>query len=270
MIDINTNNRHMVMRWTMKCPKCGSEYHSSAQTCYACGRLDRPAKRSWYSDWRKAAAFSTAATLIAAGIILILSAYVLVPDGDWKGLVVFGVFVASFGASVLSYSLLYTRTTLKDLRDGREPGNRVAAGMSSIGLGMMLFAASYMNAAYRIGFTPRLFGALGLVLPLSILLIIASLYRRPRFLFRKEEVEFSSSRRTRVGTSMLFIGFVVQVITFVYWYLAESLTALLIGSIWLLIGPFMVITAVAIMWGPMGRPWIPGRHPAESDSESVK
>lgn len=168
----------------------------------------------------------------------------------------------------MSYSLLYSKTSLKEFREGKELSNRGAAGAAALGLGMMVFSAYYLNAAYYFEFTPRLFETLGLLLPLSILLIVAGLYRRPRFLFRTEEVELSASRRTTIGLSVLFIGFAVQVITFVYGY-GKSLSVLLVGWIWfLLIGPFVVILGIVILWGPMGRPWIPGEHRTQEEDQA--
>lgn len=191
----------------------------------------------------------------------------LVPEDRLNGFVTFCVFIVSFGAIIVSFSFLHSKTSLKEFREGKEPSNRMAAAMSAIGLGMMVFIAGYLNAAYYFEFTPRRFEALGLLLPLSILLIVASLFKRPRFLFRTEEVEMTASRRTSIGMSILVTGFVVQVITFVYGYW-KSLNVLLVGWIWfLLIGPFVVILGIVILWGPMGRPWIPGEHRAQGEDE---
>lgn len=251
----------------MKCPKCGSEYHSNAPTCYACSRLERSAEGSKWTNWRGASTLSTGVVSIAVGIILVLSAAYLVPDGDWKGLVVFGVFVTSLGASILSYSILYTKTSLRDLRSGKEPGSRLAAGFAATGLGMMLFIEGYLIAAYRIEFSPS-FEALGLLLPLSVALIVTGSFRRPRFLFQSDEVEWGPSRRATVGGSILATGFVIQTATLAcgYWMSLETLQS--VGWSLLLLGPFMVIAGLSILWGPMGRPWIPGEHRIQNEEET--
>ena len=77
----------------------------------------------------------------------------LVPENAWNGLSSFGVFVASLGAVVVSYSLLNTQTSLKEFREGKEPSNRAAAGVAAIGFGAMVFATGYVSAAYYVGFS---------------------------------------------------------------------------------------------------------------------
>ena len=252
----------------MKCPKCGSEYFSSAPTCFACSRLERPVAEAEEVGLRRVIGLLLGAILIAIGNPLLLRAPNIVREDVLNGFVTFCAFVISFGASIVSYSLLYSKTSLKEFREGKELSNRGAAGAAALGLGMMVFIPYYLNAAYYFELAPRLFEVLGLLLPLSILLIIAGLYRRPRFLFRAHEVELSASRRTTIGMSILVIGFIVQVITFVYGYW-KSLDVLLVGWIWfLLIGPFVVVLGIVILWGPMGRPWIPGEHRTQEEDKA--
>lgn len=202
---------------------------------------------------------------IAVGNLLTFKIPDLVPEENWSGAVTFSAFVVSLGVGIASYSLLHVETSLKEFRNGKEPGNRAAAGLLSIGLGMMLFTESHLSAAYHIGFTPRILETLGILLPLSILLIVAGLFRRPRFLFGSEETEWSSSRRSTVGTAILVTGFLIQVVTFIYGYW-KSLNVLMVAWVWfLLIGPLVVILGIAILWGPMGRPWIPGSHGTQNE-----
>jgi len=57
------------------------------------------------------------------------------------------------------------------------------------------------------------------------------------------------------------------VLTFVYAYL-RSLEALAVGWMWFtLMGPLSVIAGIAILWGPMGRPWMPGGYKEPSADE---
>ena len=253
----------------MKCPKCGSEYFSSAPTCFACSRLERPVAEEEAVGLRRVIGLLLGAILIAIGNPLLLRAPNIVREDVLNGFVTFCAFVISFGASIVSYSLLYSKTSLKEFREGKELSNRGAAGAAALGLGMMVFIPYYLNAAYYFELTPKLFELLGIILPLSILLIIAGLYRRPRFLFRTEQAELSASRRTSVGMSILVAGFGVQVVSFVYAYWM-SLDALLVGWIWwsLLIWPLVVILGIVILWGPMGRPWIPGEHRPRDEAPS--
>lgn len=249
----------------MKCPKCGSEYFSSQPTCFACSRLERQAAGKAELDWRKAITLLLGAAITALGLTLLLKGPDIVPEDGLVGVVTFAVFVVSFGATIVSYSFLHRETSLREFREGMEPSNRAVAVTTALGLGMMVFVVTYLDAALYFEITPRLFEMLGIVLPVSILLIIAGLYRRPRFLFRTETAELSPSRRTTVGTTLLAIGFGVQVLTFVYGYW-KSLSVLAIGWIWFfLIGPLIVILSLVVLWGPMGRPWIPGEHRALGD-----
>ncbi|UCE91300.1 MAG: hypothetical protein JSV90_07775 [Methanobacteriota archaeon] len=253
----------------MKCPKCGSEYFSSAPTCYACSRLERPVAEEEEVSWRRAIALLLGAIFIGFGNPLLLIGPDLVPIDARIGFVTFCVFVISFGAGIVSYSLLYSKTSLKEFREGKELSNRGAAGAAALGLGIMVFIPYYLNAAYYFEFTPRLFEVLGLLLPLSILLIIAGLYRRPRFLFRTQEMELDASRRTTIGSSILAIGFIAQMVMFAYgsWRPSDAV----IGA-WILymlfIGPIVVIAGIAVLWGPMGRPWIPGEHRAQEEDQA--
>ena len=250
----------------MKCPKCGSEYFSSAPTCYACSRLEEASVDKIEVNWRRAIAILFGVILLVIGNLLILKGPDLVPDDQLSGFVNFSVFIISFGTVIVFFYFLHSKTSLKEFREGKEPSNRMAAIMLAVGLGMMVFIAYYLNAAYYFDITPRLFEALGLILPLSMLLIVVGLFRRPISLFRTEEVEMTASRRTIIGISTLMIGFVVQAATFAYGYW-KSLDVLLVGWIWfLLIGPSVVILGIVILWGPMGRPWIPGEHRAQDEA----
>ena len=153
------------------------------------------------------------------------------------------------------------------VREGKEPSSRAAAGLAAIGFTIMVFATGYVSAAYYIGFSSRWFEVLGTLLPLSMALIVASSLRRPRFLFREDETEMSTSTRSVVGFSILLTGFVVQVVSFCYGYW-KSPELVLAGWIWfLLIGPFFVIAGLSILCGPMGRPWIPGGYGKRSAND---
>jgi len=208
--------------------------------------------------------------LFTIGVFLALRTTDLVPEDGWKGLASFGVFVASLGIGIVSYSLFSTQTSLKEFREGKEPSSRAAAGLAAIGFSIMVFATGYVSAAYFVGFSSKWFEVLGTLLPLSIALIVVSSLRRPRFLFRKDETEMSTSTRSVVGFSILLTGFVVQIVTLCYGYW-KSPAAVLAGWVWfLLIGPFVVILGIVILWGPMGRPWIPGEHKARNEGESTK
>ena len=253
----------------MKCPKCGSEYFSSAPTCYACSRLERPVAEKEKISWRRAIALLLGTTFIVIGNPLLLRGPDLVPKDTLNGFVTFCVFVISFGASIVSYSLLHSKTSLKEFREGKEPGNRGAAGAAAVGTGMMVFIAYYLNVTYYFEISPRLFEVLGLLLPLSMLMIVAGLYRRPRFLFRTHEVELSASRRTAIGSSILAIGFIAQMVIFAYGSLRQS-DAIIGAWIWYMffVGPVIAIAGIAVLWGPMGRPWIPGEHRAQEEDQA--
>ena len=253
----------------MKCPKCGSEYFSSAPTCYACSRLERSVAGKGAVSWRRVLALLLGAIIVATGNALLLRGPDLVPKDALNGIVTSCVLAISFGASVVSYSLLYSKTSLKDFREGKEPSNRGAAGAAALGLGMMVFIAYYLNAAYYFDLSLRLFEVLGLLLPLSMLLIIAGLYRWPRFLFRTHEAELDASRRTTVGRSILAIGFIAQMVIFAYGYWIQS-NAVIVAWIYYMffIGPLVVIAGLAVLWGPMGRPWIPGEHRSQEEGQA--
>jgi uncharacterized membrane protein YidH (DUF202 family) len=244
----------------MICPKCGSEYFSTSPTCYACSELMMGQSGKRRLGIRRAATLAVGVILLSIGILLIFLVAGLVHEYAETGVALFGVFLTSVGAGVVSYSLLNIETTLKQFREGSEPSNRLAAGFTAFGFCMLVCATFYVIAAYRVGFSDVPYESLGILIPVSMALIIAGLLRRPRILFKADDAEMDRSTRTIVGLAVLLTGFIVQVFTFVYGYL-RSLEVLAVGWVWFfLVGPLFVIAGIAVLWGPMGRPWIPGGY----------
>ncbi|MCJ7489290.1 MAG: hypothetical protein MUO87_03985 [Thermoplasmata archaeon] len=208
--------------------------------------------------------------LVASGVFSALMALSLAPEDGWKGLALFGLFVASLGAGIVSYSLLNTQTSLKDFREGKEPSSRTAAGLAAVGFSIIVFTTGYVSAAYYFGFSSRWFEVLGILLPLSMALIVASSLRRPRFLFREDDREMSTSTRLVVAFSILLVAFVIQVAALCYGYW-KSLDVLQVGWMWfILISPLFVIACLVILWRAMGRPWIPGGYGKRSANDGKK
>jgi hypothetical protein len=242
-----------------KCPHCGSEYHSSAPTCFACSRLERAGEGRGRLSARRLLVFAVGAILFTLGVVDVLSTTRLVPEEAWRGMASFGVLLAAIGTALMSYSITYRDISLREFRQGTEPRNRLADAFLAVGCGVMTYATGYVAASSYIGFPSRPLELLGMLLPISAILVVMGGLRLPRVLFRTSEAEMAPAKRAFVGRALLAAGFGVQTVTFLYGYW-QSLTVLAIGWVWfMMIGPLIVIIALTILW-PMGRPWIPGGY----------
>jgi MFS family permease len=245
----------------MKCPKCGSEYYSSASTCYACSQLERDSNGPRRERRRRVTVRGLGSAMAVIGAYMLIR----LPDLE-RGIGVFAAFPASLvalGIMVLAYGELYSQTSLREYRKGRELSNRMAAILIAVGIGLMVFSVLYVGTAASLGFGPDSVWAVVGLMPLSNVLIAAGLLRRPKRLFateENEEPEMSVSKRRLVGGMTVFMGFAIEATAVVCFDLGDTYLFMGYVGVWLalLFGPAMIFTGVAILSGPMMRPWKQG------------
>jgi hypothetical protein len=245
----------------MKCPNCGSEYYSSGSTCFACSELDRNPKGIRRARWKRRSVRGFGLILSMIGAILLIRGEHLVPDDGVEGLATFAASLSALGIVIIAYSLLYSQTSLKEYREGKEFSNRMAARLTALGIGLITFGTLYILAAVCIGFDSDSVGAVGLVMPLSFILITASLLRLPKALFATEETELRGPLRTLVGTLFIVIGLAIEaaaIINFnMMWY-----------WIAIVVGPAVILAGLTTLSGPMIRPWIHETTLRESEEDA--
>ncbi len=163
----------------------------------------------------------------------------------------------------MTYSRLHTQTSLREYRMGRDLSNRMAAILIAIGIGLMTFAVLYVGASVALGFEVDSIWPVIILMTMSNFLIGASILRRPKRLFETEgteEDEVPVTKRRLAGGVTLLIGFAFEAAAYVCFEQNEP--NIILGSlgVWLALafGPAFIFGGIAILWGPMMRPWKQG------------
>jgi len=246
----------------MRCPKCGSEYSSDSDLCYACG-LKRDESRPARSELTKRYGMLSLVlgTLIGIGVFLVAYPALMIRTGhavlstDWTGIAYFGAFVTSIGIGFGVYSVLGAELPITEIRKGRRQTNRRAAAAISGGVAIMSLVLGYLVAAVAIEEDRTSFGLIGLALECSSVFLAMGVLEQPAALFKvKDREEASWPNRRRQGVAIVALGLVIQVGTYIYGYERYAVPEGMLLSI--LIGVITVIAGITILNGPSTRPWV--------------
>jgi len=246
----------------LKCARCGSEYNSDSDLCYACG-LKRDELRPARLEPMKRIAMRVLALglLVGIGVFLVACAAILVRTGqaavstDWIGIAYFGAYVTSIGIGLATYWILGPDLPITEIRKGRRPTNKRAAAVFSGGVAVMSLVLGYLVAAVAVDAEGVSFGWIGAALLCSSVSLMMSVLELPAILFTtKDQEEASWQNRRWQGVTITALGIVIQVGTYVYGYERNAPAERMLLSF--LVGVVAVIAGITILNGPSVRPWI--------------
>ena len=140
------------------------------------------------------------------------------------------------------------------VREGREPENRKAGAVTSIGLGIVVLALGFILMARKLGdLSDGAIVACSLLLEISIVVALMGYLRSPSFLFSEDErLEVPRKERLISGFILIFVGGIVMSTALVFSGQPVGRYAffLILASLVLIAGGAMTA------YGPAFRPWL--------------
>lgn len=248
-----------------RCKYCGAEYYSESDRCFACGQKEEaktehpsePVRRWWLL------VLGACTVVIGAALCIFAANEALASDQvtywpprqvDWAGLSVFGLFVMCVGIGITTYSLLAVDYPLWAIRKGAEPSEVRSVALVSAGLSALAFEVGYVLAALAFAITVS-WEIPSLLLAWTFVAITAGVSRSPPLLFRHDGDELRPRGNRRLwGWCVVVIGLVLELFP----PLLSGDQGTLIPFFTIVLGITVIVTGMGIMFGPMGRPWIPG------------
>ena len=247
-----------------KCRYCGSEYYSTADRCYACGRSDIPSGRQHGFMLRRCSILAVGLIFLTMGLLIadFCAGRVDTTDPallkrDWRFLAALGMAIASAGAATMASSLFAVEIPTWKMRQGTRSPNVVASAFMYLGVMAIAFEVCLFNWMSSLEMTtyPRTWFLV--LFCVSVFLILVGYIRRPIRLFLDEDELTPHSRsRSLIGRGVLMSGVVLQTGTLAYALTVQRDAPALYVLLLLLVGLILDITGYSCL-NPQGRPWIP-------------
>jgi hypothetical protein len=197
-------------------------------------------------------------TLIGTGVFLVAYPALMIRTGhaalstDWIGIAYFGLFLTSIGIGFGVYSVLGAELPIMEIRKGRRQTNKRAAAAISVGVTIMYLALGYLVTAVAVEEDNVSSGLIAAAFLCSSVSLAMGALELPAVLFTiKDKEEAAWTNRRRQGVTIVALGLVIQVGTYVYGYERNARYEVMLWSI--LIG---VIAGITILNGPSARPWV--------------
>ncbi len=248
-----------------KCSICGTEYHSSSGTCFACGekRDRREAARGKVPTGYLRLVPGVALLAIGVGVTFyggngyesgIATDYRI----DWRSVAAFGVFLASTGIGAMVYPMLIGDAPAWRLREGGFSRNGLAVVTASLGAATLSFATGYLILATVLDTSAGAAWAYALAVAASMVMVTFGYAARPKILFGLDGFEEAPRRNQLMAAACLSaVGTVLEAAAIIYAFTGEEpVNAAIIG--WLLVTGAILDLAAAGSIFPQGRAWVTG------------